>query len=671
MRERSGTRSGWAGVFVGAALLAAGCRPPHHTPGDAGLPDTEDAGAPDAGEPDAVEPDAGEPDAGEPDAGVAGCMPRQPSLTLRGSGGGMTYRMLRLSGTASPGALTHVYASPDCTGPEVPQVLRADATGFFTYEFGVGMRNDGLWVHAVRSARVEDEQGRLSACEVAYYVNEYQPTVSPVPPRAPAVRLTDMRVGTQADWSMPFTSGEGLLYFIAPLPAGSGSGSGLWRSDGTREGTFVVAPFVTAPEVTATATAAGRFYFILSGTSLWTSDGTAEGTTRLLSLAAPESLGWMGAAGERVVFLVRDSGRDVALWTSDGSEAGTLRVTALANVAGQTPTTPLQEGAVLFAADDGVSGSEPWRTDGTAAGTARVADVAEGAAGSSPGEWHRMGSRVFFSADDGLTGRELWVTDGTPAGTRQFLDLKPGAAGSGPGQLTNVGGTLFFSAGGGLFRSDGTREGTQSLGAYAPREMTAVGGSLFFMTGAGTYRRLMYLTEVSAGPAALEFPVFDHIIGRGQLALTSADNTLLFYAFDYLEGEGWWQFDGTHVPTRQTQRHLRIGTVSYYQPLWAARTGEFTVLTSREQLYSLWTADIADTTPPELVCPGEATVTVEEPCTPVSYPAVTVRDAVSTPRVIYTPAPGSPLPYGVTKVTVTAYDRAGNGSTCSFPLRVR
>lgn len=646
MKERSGMWSGWAGVFVGAVLLVSGCKPPH-TPGPG------DAGAPDAGEPE--------------------CMPSQPSLSLGYAGGGMTVATIRASGTTRPGARVHLYATPDCSGPENPLSLLADGTGAFSSQFNIGTRRDGNWTYAQRSVRVEDEQGRLSACTVAFYNGDVPPPLTTV------VKLTNARIVDYADWSMtdwsmPFASEGGRIFFGAPLTGETGFG--LWRTDGTPEGTFVVASFDTSPEVTAATTAAGRFYFVLSGSALWTSDGTAEGTTPLLTLEAPRSIGWMGTAGGRPVFLVRDSGQDLALWTSDGSEAGTQPLTTLADAAGRTPTTPLTEGSVLFAAADGVSGLEPWRTDGTAEGTARVADLAPGGAGSGPQGMHRMGSRVFFSADDGVTGRELWVTDGTASGTRQVMDLNPGAEGSAPTELVDVDGVLFFSAAGQLWRSNGTPAGTQALpGVVSPVELTPMGGSLFYRASdpAGYNQQFLgFLTGVSAAPQKISFPYFAYFPKEyTRLALTPTDTTLLFYAFDGIEGYGWWQFDGKHMPTVRTDQRLRMPGIVGDQRPWAARVGERIVFTGMKQLYSIMAADVGDTKPPELTCPAEATVTVDQQCTPVSYPAVTARDDVSTPQVIYVPAPGSPLPHGVTKVTVLAFDRAGNGSSCSFPLRVQ
>jgi ELWxxDGT repeat protein len=597
-------------------------------------------------------------------------MPPQPSLSLEYAGGGMTVDRITARGTTRPGARVHLYATADCSGPENPQDLWADETGAFSSQFYIGTRRDKQGSAAQRSVRVEDEQGRLSACTVAFYTGDVPPPLTTV------VKLTNVRDGTLTDWSMPFASDGGRLFFVAPLTGDAGFG--LWRSDGTPEGTFVVASFDTEPEVTATTTAAGRFYFVLSGSVLWTSDGTAEGTTPLLTLAAPQSLGWMGTAGGRPVFLVRDDGQDVALWTSDGSEAGTQPLTALADAADRTPTTPLTEDSVLFAAAGGVSGLEPWRTDGTAEGTARVADLAPGGVGSGPQGMHRMGSRVFFSADDGATGRELWVTDGTASGTRQVMDLTPGAEGSRPTELVDVDGFLFFSAAGRLWKSNGTPEGTRALpGIVSPVELTPMGGSLFFRSVdpnsyLGRDYLLGYMTDVSALPQTIGLPSFQYIPQwRTRFALTPADTTLLFYAFDSLEGYGWWQFDGKHVPSRRPGQWLRMPKVGSSQPLWAARVGARIVFTGQAQLYSIQVADIPDSTPPELTCPGEVTVTVGEQCTPVSYPAVPAQEAVSTPQVTYVPAPGSPLPFGVTKVTVIAYDRAGNGSTCSFPLRVQ
>ena len=63
---------------------------------------------------------------------------------------------------------------------------------------------------------------------------------------------------------------------------------------------------------------------------------------------------------------------------------------------------------LYFQACRAATGCEPWVTDGSAAGTHLVADIAPGAASSSPESFTLSENLVFFAADDG-TGTELWA----------------------------------------------------------------------------------------------------------------------------------------------------------------------------------------------------------------------------------------------------------------------
>ena len=46
--------------------------------------------------------------------------------------------------------------------------------------------------------------------------------------------------------------------------------------------------------------------------------------------------------------------------------------------------------------------------------------------------------RVVFTADDGSNGAEPWVSDGTPEGTQLLRNINPGAAGSGVSGFASV-----------------------------------------------------------------------------------------------------------------------------------------------------------------------------------------------------------------------------------------
>lgn len=105
----------------------------------------------------------------------------------------------------------------------------------------------------------------------------------------------------------------------------------------------------------------------LSGRELWTSDGTREGTHLVADLVpGRESALDHGpiavAAGSRVYFPARTREHGLELWSSDGSAAGTMLVQDIAP--GARSSNPRALTAIgtrlFFSADDGVRGQEPW-----------------------------------------------------------------------------------------------------------------------------------------------------------------------------------------------------------------------------------------------------------------------------------------------------------------------
>src|SRR6516162_3732493 len=123
---------------------------------------------------------------------------------------------------------------------------------------------------------------------------------------------------------------------------------------------------------------------------------------------------------------------------SNGTTAGTVLVKDINPGPGSAITTPNPlpggddpkvmvdlNGTLLFAANDGVHGTELWKSDGTAAGTSLVKDINPGSAGSYPYDFVKVNGTLFFAANDGTHGKELWKSDGTAAGTGMVADINP------------------------------------------------------------------------------------------------------------------------------------------------------------------------------------------------------------------------------------------------------
>ncbi|MGA9770894.1 MAG: HYR domain-containing protein [Blastocatellia bacterium] len=85
-----------------------------------------------------------------------------------------------------------------------------------------------------------------------------------------------------------------------------------------------------------------------------------------------------------------------------------------------------------------------------------------------------------------------------------------------------------------------------------------------------------------------------------------------------------------------------------------------------------FTITVNDTQPPVITCPANVTAvtpTVGDPCTVVNF-TTTASDNCPGVTVVCNPPSGSCFPVGVTTVTCTATDAAGNTATCTFTVSV-
>jgi len=188
--------------------------------------------------------------------------------------------------------------------------------------------------------------------------------------------------------------------------------------------------------------------------------------------------------GDRALFAADDGVHGTELWATDGTAAGTVMVADICpGVCSSIPREIVIAGdRAYFAGDDGAHGVELWRSDGTAGGTLMVADIAPGLSSSTPHDFAAFGTAVGFSARIAFgIDWEPWFSDGTAAGTLQLGDLNPGAEGSFPVFWGELGGELYFTASDGvhgteLWATDGTPQGTHLAVDVLPGPESGVHG---------------------------------------------------------------------------------------------------------------------------------------------------------------------------------------------------
>ena len=206
-----------------------------------------------------------------------------------------------------------------------------------------------------------------------------------------------------------------LFYFVAVDDI---NGTALWVSDGTGPR----AHLLRVVEAQNVAELSDRAFFLGSqggAWALWESDGTIEGTVVVAPLPAGRYPSNLSAAGGRLYFV----GTDGTPWVSDGTAAGTRSVSDVLAVSdGFYPAGFLDVGsAVYFIGFDAGSHIGLWRTRGTVSTTIEVADLGPLMASDSTTRFvyglANVGGRVFFFSKEAGTAYRLWVSDGTLAGT--------------------------------------------------------------------------------------------------------------------------------------------------------------------------------------------------------------------------------------------------------------
>ena len=314
-------------------------------------------------------------------------------------------------------------------------------------------------------------------------------------------KLLPLGRDTAGAWPHSLTDVDGTLFFdVGRLFTRTNE---LWRTDGTKAGTWRVADFPDGTEDLRLLTpGTGRLLFARGLRELWSSDGTPQGTQLLADVGSIAENAWIdeiAAVGATAFAAV--VGSDLSSGALVGADPTTGTTTILAR--GAPGSLAPFAGALYFTAPVSPSVEGLWRSDGTPAGTVPVATFRAATSRKRP-----LITRLFVDADVifftvGYQRRlELWRSDGSPGGTVKVaaLPLPPGVVGrGGVFNGTFLDGALLFSyvpnfepGVPNLWRSDGTEAGT------APVTTVDIGLELGAMTRLG--ERVLFVTPMDYPP---------------------------------------------------------------------------------------------------------------------------------------------------------------------------
>ncbi|KAA6436775.1 DNRLRE domain-containing protein [Dyadobacter flavalbus] len=283
---------------------------------------------------------------------------------------------------------------------------------------------------------------------------------------AGTVLVKDINPGQGSSDASRMRPVNGELYFMADDGT---HGPELWKSGGTAATTMLVKdirPGSMGSDIKELAAVGNKAAFTANdgtGEKLWQSDGSANGTTVLADMPASRLLNVNGT-----LYFNGNPESGSELFKSTMVTGGTSAVTNFAKP-GSMPLGFTQiNGVSYFSADDGINGRELWKTDGSTAGTMLVSDILSGANGSNPQKITNVNGTAFFVTGSGSQVHSLWKTGGTAATTTKVKDFTKAYELQG---LISLNGTLFFgvhSADGSMqfWKSDGSPAGTQLIRTF-------------------------------------------------------------------------------------------------------------------------------------------------------------------------------------------------------------
>lgn len=376
---------------------------------------------------------------------------------------------------------------------------------------------------------------------------------------------------------------NGGIYF----PVHGGEGGGLWRTDGTPEGTDLVkrSKFeVSVPGADHLVAGREHLYFQLPGDDgweLWKTGGKGTRSRRVSRLldSDPYTEGAAVAVwNDQILFAAGRGNPANALWKTGPRDIATRRLTRPEKSTGSSflsnsrsaPYEVIGNKLLSFVRESRDAGCELRVVRGAGGRSADIWNHA-GALGyaGSVSFLQNFGRSAIFSVN-GIDARQMWVTDGTRGGTMLLSDHPGGSL----GKTAMSGGAHFYQvlpdgnpAKASLWRTDGTREGTALVSGPDGVPVVPVFGEMADFRGA-----LHFVGETSDGRTALwrsdGTPYGTYVVKDWGCAQGDYSPSGLAVIGDRLSitltgplAQLLWTSDGTSEGTRQVQERYHENTV--------------------------------------------------------------------------------------------------------------
>jgi ELWxxDGT repeat protein len=417
----------------------------------------------------------------------------------------------------------------------------------------------------------------------------YQVRQSGPDPRMQIWRTDGTKAGTfpvelGTGYPLPSSIDGGRLFFTACTPA---QGCEVWSSDGTVAGTGLVGEAAPGPangdirQIVGAGGSGDKAFLIVGGSSLWIAD--RSGVSRLSSTP---KIRFLFAGGGRAFFVADTQSGGLEVWTSDGTAAGTRPVTRFAakNPFGQSsPFTVLVEGRLYFAARNArATANDLWSVGAKPESLRRLTDFHDPSAYFSA--VRKSGNRILFVVQrmeqQQFGPPKLWASGGDLRSTAPLSGCAGGCPTVESGLAPLGQGRFVFKghnpAGEALWVTDGTGAGTrrlQSTGRFHDlTQYVALGDRVLFeLTNEYETGELWVTDGTVAGTffTAPGGPSWSHYYGwGGPLLAGKANGLLLFGAIPDQDNpyEALMTSDGTPGGMRELARFV-VGNSSNPQQL--------------------------------------------------------------------------------------------------------